>query len=51
MIGAPSFDPHQRAAMSPWVSSTCSRSYVIGAIRAGAIALVLLGLLIMMVLF
>jgi hypothetical protein len=33
------------------MSSTCSRSYVMAAMRAGAIALVLLGLLVVMVLF
>ena len=51
-MGTPSYDSHPRAAISPWISSTtCNRSYVVGAIRAGAIALVLLGLLVLMVLF
>lgn len=49
-MAAPSFDPHSRGAMSPWISSTCNRSYVVAAIRASAIALVLLALLVLMVL-
>ena len=49
-MAAPSFDPYSRAAMSPWMSSTCSRSYIGAALRAGAIALVLLALLALMVL-
>lgn len=40
-----------RGGISPWVSSTCNRSYVVAAVRASAIALVLLALLIVMVLF
>jgi hypothetical protein len=40
-----------RKAMSPWLSSTCNRSYVVAAMRAGAIALVLFGLLVLLVLF
>lgn len=50
-MAAPSFDSHSRAALSPWMSYTCNRSYAVAAIRAGAIALVLLGLLVWMVLF
>ncbi len=50
-MAASSFDSQPRAAVSPWLSSTCNRSYVVAAARASAIALVLLGLLIWMVLF
>ena len=50
MMATPSFDSHARGAMSPWMSSTCSRSYVGAALRASAIALVLLVLLVLMVL-
>ena len=53
-MAAPSFHSspsHPRSVMSPWMSSTCSRTYVVAAMRAAAIALVLLGLLILMVLF
>jgi hypothetical protein len=51
VMASPSFDSHPRAALSPWMSSTCSRSYIIAAMRAGAIAVVLLALLVLMVLF
>lgn len=50
-MAASSLDPRSRAALSPWMSSTCNRSYAVAAIRAGAIALVLLGLLALMVLY
>ena len=45
-----SFDTRPRGAFSPWMSSTCNRSYIVAAIRAGAIALVLIALLVLMVL-
>ena len=48
---APYFDPRSRTAASPWMRSTCNRSYVTAAMRATAIALFLLALLIVMVLF
>ena len=48
---SPSYDPRRGGALSPWMSSTCNRSYVMAAARAGAIALVLLALLVLMVLF
>ena len=41
------------ARVSPWSasSSTCNRSYLLAAMRAGVIALVLLGILALVVLF
>ena len=41
------------ARVSPWsaTSSTCNRSYLVAAMRAGVIALVLLGILALIVLF
>jgi len=40
------------ARVSPWsASSTCNRSYLVAAMRAGVIALVLLGILALIVLF
>ena len=41
------------ARVSPWSasSSTCNRSYLLAAMRAGVIALVLLGILALIVLF
>jgi len=51
LMAAPSVDPRSRAAMSPWMRSTCNRSYVMAALRATAIALFLLTLLVLMVLF
>ena len=41
------------AQVSPWSagSSTCNRSYLVAAMRAGIIALVLLGILVLVVLF
>lgn len=50
-MAAPSFDSNPASSMSPWSSSTCNRSYLIAALRAGAIALVLLGILALIVLF
>ena len=50
-MAAPSFDSHSRSALSPWMASTCNRSYAVAAIRAGAIALVLLGLLVLVALY
>lgn len=42
-----SLDSHP---VSPWATSTCTRSYLIAALRAGAIALVLLGVLALIIL-
>jgi len=41
------------AQVSPWsaCSSTCNRSYLVAALRAGVIALVLLGILALIILF
>jgi hypothetical protein len=41
------------ARVSPWSanSSTCNRSYLLAAMRAGVIALVLLGVLALIILF
>lgn len=41
------------AQVSPWTacSSTCNRSYLVAALRAGVIALVLLGILALIILF
>lgn len=50
-MAAPSFDSHPAGGASPWSTSTCNRSYVIAALRAGAIALVLLGILALIILF
>ena len=47
----PSFDSRSASSISPWSASTCNRSYQIAALRAGAIALVLLGILALIVLF
>lgn len=44
-------NPHPSSSLSPWTASTCDRSYRIAALRAGAIALVLLGVLALIVLF
>ena len=43
------FDPSPVADVSGW--SACSRSYTVAAVRAGVIALVLLGILAAIVLF
>lgn len=48
---ASSFNSRPAGATSPWMSSTCNRSYMMAAMRASAIALVLLGLLILVVLY
>lgn len=45
-----SFDSRP-SSVSPWSISTCTRSYAMAAVRAGAIALVLLGILALIVLF
>jgi hypothetical protein len=50
-MAAPSFDSHPMSSFSPWSASTCNRSYLIAALRAGAIALVLLGILALVILF
>lgn len=50
-MAAPSFDSHSTSRISPWSSSTCNRSYLIAALRAGAIALVLLVILALIILF
>lgn len=50
-MAAPSFESHPAQRMSPWSASPCNRSYVTAALRAGAIALVLLGILALIVLF
>jgi hypothetical protein len=46
------FDFRSTSAASPWslCSSTSNRSYLVAAMRAGAIALVLLGILALLVL-
>jgi hypothetical protein len=43
-------ESHPVSRMSPWSTSTCTRSYLIAALRAGAIALVLLGILALIIL-
>lgn len=47
------FEVASNAPASPWSdrSSTCNRSYLMAAMRAGLIALVLLGILALVVLF
>jgi hypothetical protein len=47
------FEVASTAPASPWSdrSSTCNRSYLMAAMRAGLIALVLLGVLALVVLF
>ena len=50
-MAPPSFEAHPAPHVSPWSASTCDRSYLIAALRAGAIALVLLGILALIVLF
>ena len=49
-MAAPLFDSHPATRLSPWSVSTCNRSYLIAALRAGAIALVLLGILALIIL-
>jgi len=49
-MAAPSFESHPASHMSPWSTSTCTRSYLVAAVRAGAIALVLLGVLALIIL-
>lgn len=44
-------NPHPTSGLSPWTTSPCNRSYLIAAVRAGAIVLVLLGILALVVLF
>ncbi len=46
------FDSHSASAASPWslCSSASNRSYLVAAMRAGAIAFVLLGILALLVL-
>jgi hypothetical protein len=50
-MASPSFDSHPGTGVSPWLASTCNRSYLIAALRAGAIALFLLGILALIILF
>lgn len=50
LMAPPSFESHP-APRAPWSSATCNRSYVIAALRATAIAAVLLGVLALIVLF
>ena len=52
VVAAPSFDPQSASAASPWslCSSASNRSYLLAALRAGVIALVLLGVLALIVL-
>ncbi|MGI9124077.1 MAG: hypothetical protein ACR2JM_04915 [Mycobacterium sp.] len=49
----PSFESTTPSSGSPWslVSTTSQRSYLVAAMRAGVIALVLLGILALIVLF
>ena len=51
MMAAPSFESHPSSRISPWSASTCDRSYLIAALRAGVIAVVLLGILALLILF
>ena len=51
MMASRSFESHPASRISPWSASTCNRSYLIAALRAGAIALVLLGILALIILF
>ncbi|WP_197507756.1 hypothetical protein [Mycobacterium sp. ACS4331] len=41
----------QSAQSSHWYSSTCNRSYLLALLRAGVVALVLIGILALIVLF
>lgn len=52
LMAAPSFDSQSASAASPWslCSSASNRSYLLAAMRAGVIALVLLGVLALIVL-
>ena len=51
-MAAPSFDSQSASTASPWslCSSASNRSYLLAAMRAGVIALVLLGVLALIVL-
>ena len=52
-MAAHSVPSSRNSEVSPWAacSSTCNRSYTVAALRAGVIALVLLGILALIVLF
>lgn len=52
LMAAPSFDSQSASTASPWslCSSASNRSYLLAAMRAGVIALVLLGVLALIVL-
>jgi hypothetical protein len=52
VMAAPSFGQQPGSEPSQWyTSSTCNRSYMIAALRAGVIALLLLGVLALIVWF
>ena len=52
-MASPPFEPHTAAPASPWYGSspTFNRSYLLAAMRAAVIAIVLLGVLALIVLF
>jgi hypothetical protein len=52
-VGSYSLDSGPASPASPWYtgSSTCNRSYLMAALRAGVIALLLLGILALVVWF
>ncbi|CAJ1578501.1 hypothetical protein [[Mycobacterium] wendilense] len=43
--------PHSGTQPSHWYSSTCNRSYLLALLRAGVVAVVLLGILALIVLY
>jgi hypothetical protein len=52
LMAPPHFESTSASGAAPWLtSSTCNRSYLVAAVRAGVIALVLLGILALIVLF
>lgn len=51
-MAPPQFDSTPASGIGPWLTpSACNRSYLIAAVRAGVIALVLLGILALLVWF
>ncbi len=51
-MAPPHFESSAVSRVAPWLGSpTCNRSYTVAALRAGVIALVLLGILALLVWF
>lgn len=51
-MAPPHFDSTSASGVGPWLApSACNRSYLVAAVRAGVIALVLLGILALIVWF